>query len=210
MPDAPEPTTPRGGEHSRDGFTKSIGANTSPLPVEDPHGLPDGYAPIGAPVGPSTPGEPAETPTGEAPLDADAEPEDHPNARSEAARYRRRLRDTEATLGTMTAERDALAVRLDAHDRAAVERLATTLASTLADPSDLWRDGATLADVLDADGNADPRKVAVVVASVIEAHPTWAKPVGQPWFDNGAGPRGNPVPGATLDAEVRRAVRGGR
>lgn len=67
----------------------------------------------------------------------------------EAARYRRKLRDTEA-------ERDALAARLDTLQRAEAERLA---AAELIKPVALWAGGAELADLLDADGNVDPEKV---------------------------------------------------
>lgn len=67
----------------------------------------------------------------------------------EAAKYRRRLRETEA-------ERDALAERVDALQRAEAERIAATV---LERGGGLWAAGATVADMLDDDGNVDPGKV---------------------------------------------------
>jgi hypothetical protein len=61
----------------------------------------------------------------------------------EAARYRTRLRETEA-------ERDAIAVRLAAHQRREAERIA---GASLSKPSDVWLDGADLAELLDDQGD---------------------------------------------------------
>lgn len=81
----------------------------------------------------------------------------------EAAKYRRRLRDTEA-------ERDTLRQRVEHMQRAEIERLA---AGKLADPADVWRDGAKLADLLDDTGNIDPDKVNGTVDGLLEAHAHW-------------------------------------
>ena len=93
---------------------------------------------------------------------ADAEPaegqesttdqETHDDARGEAAKYRRRLRETEA-------ERDALSGRVEAAQRALVDHVASTAGRI--QPAALWASGAKLADLLDADGNVDPAAVTV-------------------------------------------------
>jgi hypothetical protein len=68
---------------------------------------------------------------------------------SREARYRTQLRAAEA-------ERDQLRQRLDARDRADVERM---IASKLIDPSDLWAAGVTLADLVDDSGEISPQLV---------------------------------------------------
>lgn len=67
----------------------------------------------------------------------------------EAAKYRRRLRETEA-------ERDTLAGRLEAMQRGEVERIA---AATVKSPAALWAAGIEVADMLTEDGTVDPAKV---------------------------------------------------
>lgn len=91
---------------------------------------------------------------------------DEKNPNSEAAKYRKRLRDTET-------ERDTLRGRVETLQRAEIERLVT---GKLADPSDLWRDGAQLDDVLDDDGNVDSDKVNDLANSLLKAHAHWAAP----------------------------------
>ncbi|BBY91334.1 hypothetical protein MGALJ_10030 [Mycobacterium gallinarum] len=83
----------------------------------------------------------------------------------EAAKYRRRLRDTEA-------ERDRLTDRLTTLQRREVERLA---ADHLADGADLWRDGAQLEDVLDDDGDIDADKVTDLARTLLESHRHWRR-----------------------------------
>lgn len=83
---------------------------------------------------------------------------------NEAAKYRRRLRDTEA-------ERDALAQRVEAMQRGEVERLA---GSRLADPADIWRDGATVTDLLGDDGSIDNTKVDGLLDGLVKSHSHWA------------------------------------
>lgn len=83
---------------------------------------------------------------------------------SEAARYRRRLRETEA-------ERDALRGRVEHMQRGEVERLA---AARLADAADVWRDGAQIADLLDDNGNVDPTKVDTLLGGLVDTHPHWS------------------------------------
>ncbi len=104
------------------------------------------------------------------PADADqqtAEGQDQPRkgeanpANAEAARYRARLRETET-------ERDTLTQRLAGYQRREAERLA---AKELSRPSDLWLDGAEVADLLDDAGEVDPAKVEKVLADVLTDRP---------------------------------------
>ena len=88
--------------------------------------------------------EPAENTT------PDQNAEETQDARGEAAKYRRRLRETEA-------ERDALSGRVEAAQRALVDHVASTAGRI--QPAALWASGAKLADLLDADGNVDPAAV---------------------------------------------------
>lgn len=108
--------------------------------------------------------------------EAEAPDTDEPaKLRAEAAKYRRRLRETEA-------ERDQLASRLADHDRAEVER---QLGDRLADPSDLWLTTG-LDDLRGDDGAIDPDKVEAARDRAIAEHPHW-RPA-PPDFDGG--PRG--------------------
>lgn len=86
-------------------------------------------------------------------------------ASREAAKYRRRLRETET-------QRDQLAERLSVLQRAEAERIA---AEHLADGADIFRDGASIESLLDDDGNVDPVKVTELAAATAAAHPHWIK-----------------------------------
>lgn len=83
----------------------------------------------------------------------------------EAKKYRQRAQAAEA-------ERDTLRARLETMQRNEIERLA---AEHLKDGTDLWRDGAQLADLLDDDGNIDTDKIADVAQTLVTAHPHWRK-----------------------------------
>jgi hypothetical protein len=113
----------------------------------------------------------------EAPADDSGEGSDSESdpVGNEAAKYRRRLRETEA-------ERDKLIARVEAMQRNEIQRLA---ADKLADPADVWRDGATVADILDDDGNIDHDKVSGLVGGLVETHPHWAASVKTPTPRNG-------------------------
>jgi len=92
-------------------------------------------------------------------------PEGTSNA--EAAKYRRRLRETEA-------DRDALAARVTAFQTREAGRLATG-PGRLLDAEDLWR-VTDLPGLLGDDGEVDPQKVATSVAGLLEAKPHYAAP----------------------------------
>lgn len=106
----------------------------------------------------------ADTPTPSTdspPPDADAQTEDTSEppegGNSEAAKYRRRLRDTET-------ERDTLRGQVEALQRAEVERLA----GHLTQPSAIWAAGVELSDVLDDSGAVNADKVATAVTEAAE------------------------------------------
>ena len=62
----------------------------------------------------------------------------------------------------------------------------------LGDPSDLWRGGIELADLVDETGAVDPEKVAAAQARVVAEHPTWKS---YKFPDLGQGARGRPIGG---------------
>ncbi|MEX3644323.1 hypothetical protein [Mycolicibacterium porcinum] len=119
---------------------------------------------------------------------ADDDTDKDGNGNKEAAKYRRKLRDTEA-------ERDALQTRLEHVQRGEVERLVT---DQLRDPADIWRDGAQIADLLDDNGNIDPAKVTTLAGAVLQAHAHWG-------IDT-TSPRqyGSPVSGASAPARPQQ------
>lgn len=90
------------------------------------------------------------------------EPEqpDEAGANKEAAKYRTRLRETEA-------ERDALAERLTTAQRREVE---TYAADRLKTPTGLWSVGTDLADLLDESGNVDPKAVQEAASAAVRDH----------------------------------------
>ncbi len=104
------------------------------------------------------------------------------NPGREAAKYRRQLRDAEAT-------RDTLAARVQKYQTAEAERVAAG-PGRLLDPTDLWR-VTELADVVDDDGEVDAEKVSDAVDKLIERKPHYAAP--QTSLDLDLGVRGGPV-----------------
>lgn len=88
----------------------------------------------------------------------DVEDQDAGRGNKEAARYRRRLRAAEA-------ERDQLAERVTALQRAEVDRLA---AGADLRPAALWASGAELADLLTADGTVSAARVSAAIATARE------------------------------------------
>ncbi|MBX9147976.1 hypothetical protein [Rhodococcus qingshengii] len=104
--------------------------------------------------------DPAESPT-DAIGEARTNPE-QPSGNSEAARYRRQLRDTEA-------ERNSLTVRIEAMQRTEILRLA---GDELASPFDIFEIGrALLPDLIDDAGDVDPAKVAEAVSGLVGSRP---------------------------------------
>jgi hypothetical protein len=138
--------------------------------------------PVTDPASPPDPGESEHDP-GE---------DDSAKPGSEAARYRRRLREAEA-------ERDTLAGRVAEYQSREVRRL---VADELAQPDDLFAFGVTLNDLLD-DGEVSEGLVATALAGVLTARPGLAKVEAPRRPDLGQGTR--PVPkGGTSWGEVLR------
>lgn len=99
--------------------------------------------------------------TAPAPEGADDKGDDEPiTGNKEAAKYRTRLRETEA-------ERDTLTGQLEAAHKHIAEGLAAK--AGLPKPAALWATGLTVADALDDAGNVDPAKIATHVAEVKES-----------------------------------------
>ncbi len=90
----------------------------------------------------------------------------------EAAKYRKRLRDTEL-------DRDIWRERCAILQRTEVERIA---AAVLADPKDLWH-GTGLEDLLDDTGNVSTKKVTGVLADLSKSHPHWKRTERRPSID---------------------------
>lgn len=80
------------------------------------------------------------------------------NGNREAAKWRRRLRETEA-------ERDQLRGQVQALQRAEAERIA---GETVRAPAALWAAGVDVADLLDDTGAIDPAKVRDAVQAAAE------------------------------------------
>lgn len=91
--------------------------------------------------------EPAEAP--EAGAEDTQAAQEGEGGNKEAAKYRRRLRETEG-------ERDTLRAQVEALQRAAVEQAA---GKHLRKPAGLWASGVTPAELVDDSGNVDPEKV---------------------------------------------------
>jgi hypothetical protein len=98
--------------------------------------------------------------------------DDMHKVREEAKRYRMRLRETEDA-------RTALQTRVDAHDRAAVERIA---GEHLNDASDVLL-VHELDDFRGEDGTLDEKVVTSTIEQLASEHSHWAKPQGS--FDGG-------------------------
>lgn len=82
--------------------------------------------------------------------ESEDEPDESTKAGREAAKYRRRLRETEA-------ERNALTERVDSLRRSVAEQIAAT--SGMSKPEALWIGDVAVEDMLDADGNVDRDRV---------------------------------------------------
>lgn len=103
--------------------------------------------------------------TGDEPPAAEADTKPVPRSLED---WKQRARQAQATIDTLTAERDALQARLDTVQQREVESLVT---GKLHDPRDLFRFGPPLAEVLDEDGNVSAELVDAALAAVVQAHP---------------------------------------
>jgi len=112
----------------------------------------------------------------------------------EAAKYRRRLRETEA-------ERDRLTEALGVYRRRDAEQAAE--AAGLLRGADLFDLGTDLADLLAEDGTVDTGKVNAAAAALLEERPHWRAP--KPSLDLGIG---SPV--TTKGTSWQDVIQGGR
>ena len=127
------------------------------------------------------------------PDEHDGNRDEGPSGNAEAAKYRTRLRATEA-------ERDTLAVQLDALRRAEATRVA---ADVLADGADLFRDDTDLDALLADDGTIDVEAVRARADELIAAHPHWSR---HRWpVDTGQGRRGGHTAPASWADALRRS-----
>lgn len=90
---------------------------------------------------------------------------DGKNQNAEAAKYRRRLRDTEAQLANLTQKHETLL-------RSTIEQAAADKVT----PAALWDSGATLDDLLGDDGLPDPEKVRAAANTAAERYQVAQKP----------------------------------
>jgi len=121
----------------------------------------------------------------------------------EAAKYRRKLRETEQ-------ERDQLRERLDATHRGLVEQQAADL---FADPSDLFH-AASLDDMRGDDGLIDTEKASAEMERVLAEKPHWRRVQPEPepdgFPDVVQGPRGARQPQQpSFGQTLKRSLRGG-
>lgn len=125
--------------------------------------------------------------TADAPAEVDA-----PTPGSEAAKWRTKLRETEA-------QRDGLTARVQALQRGEALRLAS---EHLSAPEDLFIGGATLEDLLDPDtGDLDPETVRAAAAAVAIGRPGLARPTAKLGAHQGI--RSTPTSGATWGQVIR-------
>ncbi len=117
---------------------------------------------------PATEESPEQAPPSTEPETPEEAPEEAPEGKegAEAARYRRRLRETETELTTAR-------TRLETFQRREVERLAS---DRLAVPGDLFAvHGVALDEVLGEDGSVDPDLVAMAVEQLVATRPGLAR-----------------------------------
>ncbi len=119
------------------------------------------------------------------------EPEDKGTDGSEAAKYRRRLRDTEGERDTLTATVERLQRKLIEDEAGRVHKMVK--------PAALWAAGTTVADVTTDTGDIDPDKLAAAAAAATESLGLSVKP---------RTPRADPSQGGGRNTD-NRASRGG-
>lgn len=116
------------------------------------------------------------------PGDGDDQGDDNPNPNHEAAKWRTRLRESQAVEAGVSS-------RLEAAQRQLAERAATEY---LHDSADLWRGGVTLEELMSVEGDIDPRLVEQAARRVVGDHPHWGR--GATTVDADQGQRGGPPP----------------
>jgi hypothetical protein len=123
-----------------------------------------------APAAPTPPAQPASDPAATPPADPSAADDDQ----FTTDRQRRRFAELTGRVGTRERERDEARARVEQLLEREVLRVAAT---TLAEPRDVFLDGATVADLLGDDGSdVDPAKVSAVVDALVAKRPGLRKP----------------------------------
>ena len=133
-----------------------------------------------------------ESPQADEPDQASNEGTDEP---SDLAKVKREAKSLRTRLRGVESERDGLLARVETHDRADVERLATSLVS---DPSDLFL-VRSLDDFRDSEGNISPESVRVTVQQIISEKPSWSRAL--PNLDQG-------IPESSLTAALGPTIEG--
>jgi len=171
--------------------------------TNDPQDLTTPGTPPESPGAPGSANDPPEP--REAHHEREGAPSDDVSAlRHEAASRRRALRQAEAKITAVEAERDQLRQRVDQHERAAVERLA---GGRLHDAADLWA-STTLDDLRDEEtGEVDANAIRQAVDDLIARKPHLARPMPET-ADLHAGPRQTvpqqPSFGAAMKKQIGR------
>jgi hypothetical protein len=154
---------------------------------------------------PTPPTDPATTPPADpAPGDTPAPPDDDAFT---SDRQRRRFAELSGRVGVRERERDEARARVEQLLEREVLRVAAT---TLAEPRDVFLDGATVADLLSDDGsNVDAGKVKVTVDALVAKRPGLRKPPEVQPLSGIHGPGQTPIrERATLADAVHRIARG--
>lgn len=126
-----------------------------------------------------TPDEPDVPATNGAPDDPD------PSPNSEAARWRTKLRETEA-------QRDTLADRMIGYQRRECE---LAIADLLDEPTDIWEIGqAEVSAFYGDDGALDEAQLRAAAGALCDMRPKLAKPAGPRWQNFGQGMKPPPPP----------------
>lgn len=163
--------------------------------MHEPDEAPEDHTGEAVPVEPAAAtDEPEETTEG---TEEDTELDESTKAGKEAAKYRRRLRETEQ-------ERDALAEQVEGLRRAAAEEIAAR-SGGMHKPSALWLGGATPADLLDDDGAIDREKVIATADAVATEFGITRRPRINHVPGEGANPRPSGTQGMVDAVRGRRA-----
>lgn len=144
------------------------------MTMSDNASQPDAGTPVPAPDSPSDATESPEVPpvpgAGAESTETSAGAGEHPDD----VKWRQRYRQAETQLIVEQARTADLGDRIAAMQRAEAERL---VAVSLEDPSDLWRAGAELADLLNDAGELDLELVEAAAQATLEDHPHWRRTV---------------------------------
>jgi hypothetical protein len=154
---------------------------------------------------PTDPNEPTAGAAPDSDVDANNDPaavpespdsdESEPTPNSEAARWRTKLRDTEA-------QRDALTERLTGYQRRECE---AAVADLLDEPADLWDIGqADLAGFYNDDGELDEGPLRAAAGALCEMRPKLAKPRGPQWQNFGQYAAPPPPPKAGWNSVLKQ------